>query len=135
MEKTTKLSQHQMKTSRAVLLAICEAKNVSHWEAAYVGDSITRNVLWGRLPVYSLEQRITRLLGWRWEVGSRNLPSIPIPWKKSKRSLAITPHNPFYRALIASRSVCDRAPLVCLAAITQWAASGRYAVSLSPMSS
>ncbi|MBF0556106.1 MAG: HAD family hydrolase [Nitrospirae bacterium] len=44
-EKITELSNHQMKPDPLVLEEICKVENVSLNEAAYVGDSIARDIL------------------------------------------------------------------------------------------
>jgi phosphoglycolate phosphatase-like HAD superfamily hydrolase len=55
LEKVTELSQHQTKPNPAVLLEICHAENVPHHEAAYIGDSIARDVLMAkRAKVFSI---------------------------------------------------------------------------------
>jgi phosphoglycolate phosphatase len=55
MEKITELSDHQTKPNPAVLLEICRAENIPHFEAAYVGDSIARDVLMAkRANVFSI---------------------------------------------------------------------------------
>lgn len=55
MEKITELSLHQTKPNPAVLLEICAAEGISHEEAAYVGDSIARDVLMAkRAGVFSI---------------------------------------------------------------------------------
>lgn len=45
MEKVVELSQHQRKPSPVVLTEICERQGFSTQEAAYVGDSIPRDVM------------------------------------------------------------------------------------------
>jgi FMN phosphatase YigB (HAD superfamily) len=47
-EKVTELTHHQAKPDPAVLLEICAAEGASNREAAYVGDSIARDVLMAR---------------------------------------------------------------------------------------
>ena len=43
--KVRELSHHQMKPDPTVLLEICTAEGVSHEQAAYVGDSVARDIL------------------------------------------------------------------------------------------
>jgi phosphoglycolate phosphatase-like HAD superfamily hydrolase len=45
MEKITELSTHQMKPDPAVLLEICAAEGILPRDAAYVGDSVARDML------------------------------------------------------------------------------------------
>jgi phosphoglycolate phosphatase-like HAD superfamily hydrolase len=55
MEKITELSEHQTKPNPEVLLEICAAENIPHQEAAYIGDSIARDVLMAkRAHVFSI---------------------------------------------------------------------------------
>jgi FMN phosphatase YigB (HAD superfamily) len=55
MEKITELSLRQTKPNPEVLLEICAAEGISHQEAAYVGDSIARDVLMAkRAGVFSI---------------------------------------------------------------------------------
>lgn len=48
MEKVVELSQHHVKPDPAVLLEICAREGASEESAAYVGDSIARDVLMAR---------------------------------------------------------------------------------------
>lgn len=45
MQKVVELSHHQRKPSRDVLLEICDKQDVAPGDAAYVGDSISRDVM------------------------------------------------------------------------------------------
>ncbi|MGD0865365.1 MAG: HAD hydrolase-like protein [Rhizomicrobium sp.] len=55
MNKIIELSHHQSKPNRSVLLEICRNEGISHNEAAYVGDSVARDVLMAkRADVYAI---------------------------------------------------------------------------------
>ncbi|MGQ7242085.1 HAD family hydrolase [Salinicola sp. V024] len=55
LEKIVELTHHQRKPSREVLLEICARENVKTSEAAYVGDSIARDILMAkRAEVFSI---------------------------------------------------------------------------------
>lgn len=54
-DKVVELSHHQAKPDPAVLLEICARENVAAQDAAYVGDSIARDILMAkRAGVYSI---------------------------------------------------------------------------------
>jgi FMN phosphatase YigB (HAD superfamily) len=49
MDRVRELSHHQRKPDPSVLVEICERENLSTGDAAYVGDSLVRDVLLARL--------------------------------------------------------------------------------------